>query len=377
MKFAHLSDLHLGKRIHHFSMIEDQRYILEQILDILEREQVDGVFIAGDIYDKAVPSAESVTLFDDFLVKLTQQKRQVYVISGNHDSPERIAFASRLLNLAGVHLSPVYGGPILPIQTEDEYGKLDIYLLPFIKPVHVRYRYPDAEIINYTDAIDFVIKHMDLDLSRRNILLAHQLVTGASRSDSEDISVGGLDNVDAEVFEPFDYVALGHIHGPQNIGGEKVRYCGTPLKYSFSEAGHVKSVSIVELREKGDLSIRQVPLKPMRDMRKIRGTFAEVTKEAFYRNESTEDYVHITLLDEEEVNNAFAKLSEIYPNLMQMEYDNRRTRNQLLPGKREDAGRVHPMELFEEFYETMNQQPLSGVQKKYLIDKMEQIWEEI
>lgn len=246
MKFIHLSDLHLGKRVNGFSMLEDQRVVLAQILSIIDEESPDAVLIAGDVYDKGVPPIEAVELFDWFLVELAP--RQVFIISGNHDSPERLAFGSRLLDASGIHISPVYDGQVKPVSLTDSHGAVDIYMLPFVKPVHVRRFFPEVE--SYTDAVRAAVAGMQVDTQKRNVLLTHQFVTGAETSDSEELSVGGTDNVDASVLEPFDYVALGHIHGPQNIGSEKIRYCGTPLKYSFSEANHKKSVTVAELGER-------------------------------------------------------------------------------------------------------------------------------
>ena len=241
MKFLHLSDLHLGKRVHGFSMLEDQAYILQQILGCIVSEQPDGVLICGDIYDKAVPSAEAVALCDDFFYHLAQLKVPVFAISGNHDSPERLAFGSRLMDGSGVHFSPVYDGGVQPFVLTDKWGEVGIYMLPFVKPAHVRRYFPEAEIDSYTDALSAAVVAMQVDTSRRNVLLTHQFVTGAATSDSEELSVGGTDNVDGSVFDPFDYVALGHIHRPQNMGSPRLRYCGSPLKYSFSEAGHQKA----------------------------------------------------------------------------------------------------------------------------------------
>ena len=228
MKLLHLSDLHLGKRVKDFSMLEDQQYILAEILRIAGEEAPDAVLIAGDVYDKSVPPAEAVELFDDFLVRLSRLNTQVFVISGNHDSPERVAFGGRLMDSSGIHLSPVYSGQVQPLSLTDPFGTVDFYMLPFLKPAHVRRFFPDSEISSYTDALRTAIGQMPVDPSRRNVLITHQFVTGAQRSDSEDISVGGTDNVDASVFDAFDYVALGHIHGPQHVGRETVRYCGTP-----------------------------------------------------------------------------------------------------------------------------------------------------
>ena len=255
MKFIHLSDLHLGKRVYDFNLTEDQKYILKEILKVIDTENPDAVLIAGDIYDKSVPSTEAVELLDEFLYQLSGRDLQVFLISGNHDSPERLAFASRLISRTGIHLSPVYNGAVEPIVLTDEFGPVNVYLLPFVKPVHVRRFFPDATIESYNDALRTAVEALDIDRSERNILVTHQFVTGAIRSDSEEISVGGTDNVDAAVFDGFDYVALGHIHGPQNIGSERIRYCGTPLKYSFSEAKHQKSVTVIDIADKESISV--------------------------------------------------------------------------------------------------------------------------
>ena len=320
MKLIHLSDLHLGKRVNEFSMIEDQRFILTQILRIIDEEQPRAVLLAGDIYDKSVPSAEAVALLDDFLVELAHRRLEVFVISGNHDSPERMAFGGRLMDASGVHMAPVYDGAVTPYTLNDAHGPVQIYLLPFVKPVHVRRFFPDREIDSYNDAVAVAVEAMNVDGSVRNVLVTHQFVTGAARCDSEEVSVGGTDNVDAAVFEPFDYVALGHIHNPQQVGRETVRYCGTPLKYSFSEAGHEKSVTVVELGPKGETSIRTAPLTPLRDLVELRGTYEEVTLRDFYEAGNYRNcYVHITLTDEEDIPDAVGKLRLVYPFLMKLD----------------------------------------------------------
>ena len=376
MKLSHLSDLHLGKRVNEFSMLEDQQYILTEILQIIDREKPDGVMIAGDVYDKSVPSAEAVALLDDFLVRLAKRDLQVFLISGNHDSPERMAFGGRLMAQSGVHLAPVYDGKVSPSTLTDEYGPVNLYLLPFIKPAHVRRCFPEREILTYTDALAAAIEAMGVDTAQRNVLVTHQFVTGAARCDSEEISVGGTDNVDVSVFEPFDYVALGHIHGPQQVGRETVRYCGTPLKYSFSEAKHQKSVTVVELGEKGAVSVRTVPLTPMRDLAELRGTYEELTFRGFYQGTSyPRDYVHITLTDEEDIPDAVSKLRIIYPNLMKLDYDNKRTRAGIVLEGAEDQQRS-PLELLEEFYEKQNGQPMGEEQRTFAKSLMERIWEE-
>ena len=375
MKFIHLSDLHLGKRLGEFSLLEDQAYILEQILGLIDLEQPQGVLLAGDIYDKSVPTAEAVRLFDEFLYSLARRGLQVFVISGNHDSPERIAFASRLLGVSGVHLSPVYQGTVTPVTLEDQYGLVDVYLLPFLKPAHVRRFFPDREIDSYTDALEVAISQMAPDPNRRNVLVTHQFVTGAARSESEEITVGGSDNVDARVFAGFDYVALGHIHGPQNIGSPRLRYCGTPLKYSFSEAGQEKSVTVVTLSEPGALEVRTLPLAPLRDLRELRGSYLEVTNRAACEGSNREDYLHIILTDEEDIPEGMSKLRLFYPNVMKLDYDNHRTRSDRRLQEAEDPARQSPLALFESFYAQQNGQPMSPDQTAFSAKLMEQIWE--
>ena len=375
MKLIHLSDLHIGKRVNEVSMIEDQAYILLQILRIIDEEKADAVLIAGDVYDKSVPSAEAVTLFDDFLCRLAKRNKPVLIISGNHDSPERLAFGNRLLELGGIHISPVYDGNVRTVTLADAHGEVVFWLLPFVKPAHVKRFYPDAGIESYTDACRVAVEQMGLDTGKRNVLLTHQFVTGASTCESEEISVGGSDNVDASVFADFDYVALGHIHGPQNIGSNRIRYCGTPLKYSFSEADHHKSVTLVRLGEKGELSLELRPLTPRHDLRQLRGTFAELTDKAFYEAAVTDDYLHIILTDEEDVAEAAGRLRQIYPNLMKLSYDNTRTRTTQVVGGAEDVQRKTPLELFEELYELQNNQSMSQEQRRFSEELIEAVWE--
>ena len=376
MKLIHLSDLHIGKRVNEVSMIEEQEYILDQILNIVDAEQPGAVLISGDVYDKSVPSAEAVTLFDDFLFQLAERKQQVFIISGNHDSAERLAFGGRLMEGKGIHLAPAYNGSVAPITLQDEHGDIHFWLLPFLKPIHVKRFYPDAGIETYTDACRVAVEQMNLDVTERNVLLTHQFVTGSVTCDSEEICVGGSDNVDAAVFADFDYVALGHIHGPQNIGTERIRYCGTPLKYSFSEAGHKKSVTVVELAEKGSFRMHTVPLIPAHDLREIRGTYEEVTAKSFYENTAVEDYLHITLTDEEDVPEAVARLRVIYPNLMKLSYDNTRTRSNASIDGAVDVQSKSPLELFGELYALQNNQPMSEIQQEFMGKLIETIWED-
>ena len=376
MKFIHLSDLHLGKRVYDFNLTEDQKYILKEILKVIDTENPDAVLIAGDIYDKSVPSTEAVELLDEFLYQLSGRDLQVFLISGNHDSPERLAFASRLISRTGIHLSPVYNGAVEPIVLTDEFGPVNVYLLPFVKPVHVRRFFPDATIESYNDALRTAVEALDIDRAERNILVTHQFVTGAIRSDSEEISVGGTDNVDAAVFDGFDYVALGHIHGPQNIGSERIRYCGTPLKYSFSEAKHQKSVTVIDIADKESILVRTVPLHPLRDMREIEGTYEELTYRPNYEGTKTDDYIHITLTDEEDIPDAIGKLRLIYPNLMSLDYNNSRTRSAGMLSDLEELQNKSPLVLFEEFYEQQNGRPMSEQQENFVRKIMENIWED-
>ena len=378
MKFIHLSDLHLGKRVNEYSMIEDQRYILLKIREIVGAEKPDGVIIAGDIYDKSVPSAEAVVLFDEFLSALVALQTKVFVISGNHDSSERIAFASRIMSFSGVYLSPVYDGNTENIMLTDDDGEVNVYMLPFLKPITVRQTVVDEEekeaIKNYNDAVKVAIDRMHVDTSKRNILITHQFVTGAKTCESEEMSVGGTENVDASLFDAFDYVALGHIHRPQSCKRDTIRYCGTPLKYSFSETKDTKSVTVVELGAKGDINLRQIPLIPMRDMVEIKGTYDELMSKSFYDGTTlTEDYVHITLTDEQDIPNAMGKLQTVYKYIMKLDYDNKRTReNKVVSGANEVRSKS-PLELFSEFYELQNNQPMNDDYRCYAKQIMDEI----
>jgi len=376
MKFIHLSDLHLGKRVNEFSMLEDQEYILIQILEIVKQQKPDAVIIAGDVYDKSVPSAEAVELFDSFLVRLLKLQAKVFVISGNHDSAERIAFGARIMDKSGIYMSPVYNGLVEPIVLSDEFGEVNVYMLPFVKPANVRRFFPDAEISSYTDAVSVAIKAMPADYSKRNILITHQFVTGALRSESEDISVGGTDNVDSCVFAGFDYVALGHLHKSQKCSSEYIRYSGTPLKYSFSEANDKKSVTVVNLNAKGDIGLDFIPLIPKRDMVEIKGSYEELTLKSFWENTSyNEDYMHITLTDEEDIPEVLTKLRVIYKNIMKLDYDNKRTRTMNEINGAEEVKQKTPAQNFSEFYELQNGQPLSDEQSAFLADIIERIQE--
>ncbi|MBQ7567401.1 exonuclease SbcCD subunit D [bacterium] len=375
MKIIHLSDLHIGKRLNGYSLLNDQVFILNQIKSIIDAENPDAVIIAGDVYDKTVPPAEAVPALDDFLCSL--KRYPILMISGNHDSPERLAFASRLLSQNGLHISPVYKqDSVAPVIMEDQHGPVYFYMLPFVRPAQVRQAFPEEETASFTDAVRTALAHMNIDYSQRNVLITHQFITGSERSDSEN-SVGGADNVDASVFDGLDYVALGHLHGPQNVGGSpRIRYCGTPLKYSFSEAKQEKSVSVITLGAKGEFELKTVPLRPAHDMRKLKGTFMELTDRSSYEGTAVDDYLHITLTDEQDIPDAMARLRITYPNIMSMDYDNTRTRTQNVIDGAEQAESKSPLELFAELYEQQNGQPFTSEQRDYVESLINSIWEE-
>lgn len=375
MKLIHMSDLHIGKRLNDFSLIDDQKYILKEIVKIIDEEKPDGILIAGDVYDKSVPSAEAVEVLDDFLVTLAKMNQQVFIISGNHDSPERLAFGNRIMDNFGIHISSAYGGHIEPITLEDEYGPVNIYMLPFIKPVNVRSHFEGKEINSYTDGVKAAIEEMAIDQSVRNLLMTHQFVTGAKRSESEEISIGGSDNVDASVMADFDYVALGHIHGPQDMMEGKIRYCGTPLKYSFSEAHHEKSLTVVELKEKGTIAIRTIPLKPYRDMVEIRGRFEEVMARGEAGGaKASKDFVRVTLTDEDYIPDVMGKLRKHYENIMRIDYDNTRTKSQKTIEGTDQVEEKTPMELFSQLYEMQNNQKMTSAQEAIVNELITKIW---
>lgn len=428
MRFVHLSDLHIGKRVNDFPMYEDQEYVLKQVIDVIKNNNIDGVIIAGDIYDKAVAPAEAVALYDSFITALSQLSIPVFIISGNHDSSQRLAFASQIMKKSDIYVSSVFTGKMDKVTVKDEYGDIDIYMLPFIKPATVK-RFFEAEqlhktdentsdtknsdediaddtcikddltndniindmqkddrkesddnILNYTDAVRWVIDNTDIDTDKRNIIIAHQFVTGAVTCESEELSVGGLDNVDSSVFAAFDYVALGHIHGPQKVSRDTIRYCGTLIKYSFSEINHKKSITIVDIKGKDDtghcdINIQCVPVKLLHDMRHIKGSYSELTDRESYINTCLTDYMYITLTDEEDIFDAIGKLRSIYPNIMKLDYDNTRTRNQSDIICDNNIPKKTPVEIMDDFYEAQNGQKMSQEQRDYVINIAQQIWE--
>ncbi|NLC84013.1 MAG: exonuclease SbcCD subunit D [Ruminococcaceae bacterium] len=371
MRFFHLGDLHLGKQLHKSSLLDDQVIVLSRIVELTQEYKPDAVLIAGDIYDRSVPAGEAVNVLDDFLTNLARTETQVFLISGNHDSPERLNFASRLLRAQGIHICGSFTGELQQIKLTDSNGPVQIYLLPFIKPAFVRPWFPEAVIESYEDAVSTVIAAADPDPEARNILLAHQFVTNGGReperSESETFNVGGVDNVDVSLFEAFDYVALGHIHGPQSIGRTGVRYAGSPLKYSFSEVNHNKGVCMVDYNSRDDLEVTMLPLQPKHDLRVIKGPLAGLIEAARKAEAETgqvcHDYTRAILTDEAEQIDPFGQLKINYPNLLTLGFDNRRLQNQSeTTAARLDIIKRSPLELFNDFYEIQNNCELSAEQ---------------
>ena len=369
MKILHTADLHIGKRVNEFSMLVDQKYILEQILSITDTEAPDAVILAGDLYDRSIPVGEAVELLDFFLTQLSQREIPVFAVSGNHDSPERLDFGRRILCKTGIHMVGSFSGTPVHIALQDKYGPVHFYLLPFLKPAMVSPYYPNIDC--YDTAVRTVVSHIHADFAERNILVAHQFVINGSwepeRTDSESISVGGVDQVDASAFDGFDYVALGHLHRPQAVGRPGIRYAGSPLKYSFSEAGHAKSVTVVDLEEKGYVKIKECPLSPLHDLRQIKGPISQLTDPAIASQGDCSDYIRAILTDQGEVADAIGKLRAVYPNLMRLEFE-----RQLLPeteSRTAASGNISQkgiLDLFAEFYEDQHGTVLSEQQKEKL-----------
>lgn len=380
MKFIHLSDLHIGKRVNEFSMLDDQKYILLEIIGIIEKEKPDAVLIAGDVYDKSQPSGEAVKMLDEFIYKLSSMNFPTFIISGNHDSAERLAFGGRIMEKANIFMAPVYDGNVQKHTLTDEWGNVNIFMLPFVKPVNVRLALKNDEIKSYTQAIEAAIEKMDIDESERNIIVSHQFVTGTSeviRSDSEEISLGGTDNVDYCAYDKFDYVALGHIHSPQRLMRDTIRYCGSVLKYSFSECKRDKSVTVVEMREKGNVQMKFIPLVPKRDLVEIKGKYDELMDKNYYEKlKPKNDYFHITLTDENDVVDALAKLRGVYSNIMKLDYDNLRTKS-VGYEEAQDTREMSPLEIFDKLYEKQNGISLDEEQAKFMQNIISEVWEGI
>ncbi|WP_167958183.1 exonuclease SbcCD subunit D [Anaerosporobacter faecicola] len=380
MKFIHTADLHIGKVVNEFSMLEEQKHVLDQILTIAKEEEADALVLAGDIYDRSVPSAEAVMVLDQFLREATALGICIFMISGNHDSPERIAFGQSIMLEKKLYVEGVIRGNMEPIVLEDTYGPLYVYLLPFAKPATIRHLYQDEEIVSCEDGVRKMIEAAGVDEAARNILVTHHFVTNTGKppeqSESEsNLLLGGAENVDIHVFDAFDYVALGHIHGPQRMGRDTIRYSGSPIKYSFSEVFHKKSVSVVEIKEKGNVTICTRELTPLHDMRKIKGKLEELMSEDVYSLADVNDYLHVTLLDRQELYDPMGELRSVYPNVMQIAFEKneRKKQDEGLEQARISVKRKNIYEHFQDFYQSVTGEELTEEEEQCMKDTIEEI----
>lgn len=362
MRFLHTADLHLGKRMNDVSLIEDQVYILEQIERIAKERQVDAVIIAGDVYQSASPASEAMSAFDGFVTALANDGIKILAISGNHDSARRVAYLSSLVRSRGVYFSEEFDGTLQQVELEDGYGPVIVSLLPFVKPLSVRRFYPDEEINSCQDAVAAVLHHSKIDTGKRNILVCHQFVTGALESGSEELYVGGLECVDGRLFDDFDYVAMGHIHGPQRVGRDTLRYAGSPLKYSFSEARHNKSVTLVEMGEKGKIDIELIPVTPLHEVREVKGSLEDIMRMPY-----SEDYVHATVTDELVAPDARVSITTVFPNLMRFGVMNSKTQEDADISIDENVETRSVEELFCDFFSMQNNGSLPNDEQLELI----------
>jgi len=379
MKIMHLSDLHLGKSILEQSLIVDQEYILNQIIDIVKEKLIDIVLIVGDVYDKGIPNVDAVRLFSSFLTSLYKLKVKVLVISGNHDSKDRLSFGNELFVDNGVYIEGIFNGELRKVTLNDDSGNLNVYMLPFVKTADVRKYYPDIQIDSYDDAVRCIINNTKIDKNQRNIIMVHQFVTAGGidveRCESESLSLGGIDNIDVSIFDDFDYVAMGHIHKGQRLIKDTVRYSGSPLKYSFSEVNHRKSVPIIEFNDKGNINIELVDLVPLRDMKIIKGTMEELLSSDFIKNINIEDYISVVLTDEDYIMDAIGKLRSVYKNILRLEYDNKRTSGYTLNDSKDniDVKLLSEIELFSKVYELQNNIELSDEKRDIVEHTIEEI----
>lgn len=380
MRILHLADLHLGKILQEESLLEDQKYMLEEIIKKVQEENIEIILISGDIYDRSIPQTDAVDMLDYFLNKLIKDlKKQVFIISGNHDSKERLGFGNKIFENDGLYISSKYEGQIKKVELQDEYGKLNIYLLPFIKPVEVK-KYFEDEILSYDETIKKIIEKENIDETQRNIILTHQFVTcigeEVERTDSETISLGGIDNVDISNYDKFDYVAIGHVHRPQRIGRDTARYAGTMLKYSFSEVNHKKTIPIIDFKEKGNINIKLVELTPLRDMREIKGPIEELTKKGNYKNTNTEDYIKAIITNEEPVYDAIGQIRKVYPNVLKLEIQNSKSSVSQNDEKEKELQNIKnksEVELFNEFYKFQNYTELNDEQTQVIENIVKEI----
>ena len=375
MKFAHLADLHIGKRLYEYSLVDNQKDILNKIVELVKTSGVDGVVISGDVYDKSVPPVDAVEIMDDFLSALSSLGIFIIIIGGNHDSVARLSFASKILEKNNVYISPVFNGNIEKIEMSDKFGRINFYLLPYIRPINVRRAYEDFVGETFTESLKFVMDKINPDTSIRNVLVSHQFVTGAQKSDSEEIYVGGSENVAYTLFDGFDYVALGHLHMPQNVGRETVRYAGTPLKYSFSEITHEKSMTIVNVKEKGNIEIEFIPLIPSQDLVELRGSLKELVSNSVVASVERNSFVKITLTDEVLKNDALDVLKQFYPYIVSIGYDNSMTRQNNVVQKRETSKGERPEEIVEDLFLQQNNRQMNDIEKDLIEKLVKKVWE--
>jgi len=365
VRFLHIADLHLGKQMNDLSLLKDQEYILQQVVQIAAEEKADAVLIAGDVYQRSSPQAEAMALFDSFVSRLVEQDMKVFVISGNHDSALRISYFSSLVKNAGVYVTEAFNGELQHVTLRDRDGDVTVWMLPFLRPAQVKRALPEEKIVSYQDAVQAVLRHAKIDFTGRNVLLCHQFITGCQVCDSEELMVGTLDHIDGAVFDGFDYVALGHIHGPQKVLRDTVRYAGSPLKYSFSEAHHQKSVTVADMQEKGEVQLRTVPLYPLHDVRLIDGKLDDIMRMPY-----SEDYVWITIRDELPPPDARVTLSVNFPNMMKFSVVNSKTKFDLDVKATENMENKSVLELFEDFYRLQNNDQLPGDMHMQVLGKV-------
>ena len=365
MRFLHIADLHLGKQMNDLSLLPDQQYILDQIVSIAQNEQADAVLIAGDVYQRSSPQAEAMALFDSFVSRLVSLGKQVFVISGNHDSALRVSYFASLIKSSGVYVTEAFDGTLQSVPLQDRDGEIVVWMLPFLRPSQVKRKLPEEKITTYQDAVEAVLRQTPVDPKKRNILLCHQFITGCETSDSEERAVGGLDNIDAAVFDAFDYVALGHIHKPQKVLRDTLRYAGSPLKYSFFEASHKKSVAIVDVLEKGNIAVRTAPLYPLHDVRLIEGKMDDLMRMPY-----SEDYVWVTVHDELPPPDARVTLSVNFPNMMKFSIVNSRTKYDVDVLATQGMERKSVYELFSDFYRLQNNDQVPGEAHQRVLQKV-------
>lgn len=383
MKILHLSDLHIGKIVLEQSMLEDQKYMLDQIIDEIKKEKIEVVLISGDVYDRSVPPADAVDVLDNFLkVLIKDLKIKVFMIAGNHDSKERLNFGSKIFANDGLYICANYNGKLDKVELEDEFGKLNIYMLPYIKPVEVKKYFEDMEILSYNDAVKAVLENEEINKDERNIIISHQFVTAGNeepeKSDSETIFLGGTENVDVSCYSDFDYVAIGHIHGPQRIGRDTARYAGTMLKYSFSEVNQNKCLTVLDFREKDSLDIKLVPIKPLRDMRVIKGPIEELLKEENYITTNREDYIRAIITNEEPVYDAIGQIKKVYPNTLRLDIENSKVTAGLEANMTnlDNIKKKDEVELFNEFFNFQHNQDLSDIQLEIIKNVVKEVKKE-